>query len=302
MRVDNQLRGRAGRQGDPGSSEFFVSLDDEILLKTASDSLVDNIRGLAASQVREDGVVDVPGMASHFVRVQSEVASRDRESRRSVVEYDEVLDVQRREVYAQRESLLSEDWQWLLRPMVVEAVEDVLVSCGVVKGSRVVCGENVGEVASRVAGVLGGGTEFDVQQELESSSSLPVVVRALSRIGFEQLESARLRVEDEGGEFGFATRAAAVGVLDGVWQSHLEAVELLRDGVGLRSIAQLNPLVEYQREASEAFDRVGVRVRCGLVRLVLCGRVVGGVSESSGGGLNRAARRRQERELRRVGD
>lgn len=302
VRVDNQLRGRAGRQGDPGSSEFFVSLDDEILLKTASDSLVDNIRGLAASQVREDGVVDVPGMASHFVRVQSEVSSRDRESRRSVVEYDEVLDVQRREVYAQREALLSEDWQWLLRPMVVEAVEDVLVSCGVVKGSRVVCGENVGEVASRVAGVLGEGTEFDVRQELESSSSLAVVVKALSRIGFEQLESARLRVEDEGGEFGFATRAAAVGVLDGVWQSHLESVELLRDGVGLRSIAQLNPLVEYQREASEAFDRVGVRVRRGLVRLVLCGRVVGGVSESSGGGLNRAARRRRERELRRVGE
>lgn len=287
-RIDNQLRGRSGRQGNPGKSKFFLSLDDAILSKVVDDKAADVFRSLVGHENGEP----MPGsMTRHLYNAQSEISNRDRESRRMTGDYDSVLDSQRLEIYKQRAEILENSF-------TVEDGIDLIVETA----SEAV--DLAGVLNSRKATIASlSDSEYDtlVRTVVENMSGLPDrsfwekirsgsmdesdystldrngLVAAISQWSLERMQEVKQGVESELGDvddpFSKVVAGVAVRTIDEQWQSHIQEMTMLRDGINLRSVAQLNPLVEYQRESEASFNEMAKNIRSTLIRALLTGRV-----------------------------
>ena len=262
-RIDNQLRGRSGRQGDPGSSRFYLALDDSLLRIFAGDRLKTIMERL---KMPEGEAIEHPLVSRSLESAQRKVESRNFDIRKQLLEYDDVANDQRKVIYTQRNELLeTEDISETITAMRQGVVHDVF--------RRFVPAESVEEQWELPA----------LEKELAAEWLLPLPVvdwfkseptlgdEAIVKRIIEQADASYLaKVELVGAEsFHQFERNVMLQSLDTHWREHLAALDHLRQGIHLRGYAQKNPKQEYKREAFELFETLLDSVRVEVTRLLM---------------------------------
>jgi preprotein translocase subunit SecA len=262
-RIDNQLRGRAGRQGDPGSSRFYLSLEDPLLRIFGGERLGTIMQKL---KMPDGEPIEHPIVNRSIAKAQNRVESRNFDIRKQLLEYDDVANDQRRVIYQQRNELLEgEDIADTIRNMVRGQVEDTV--------KLHVPPESVEEQwdIPALTGVLAGDYQIDapVAQWMKENSELTDEMMR-ERI-VDQAEAAwRQRETLVGPELMRQfERSLMLQTLDHHWRDHLAALDHLRQGIHLRGYAQKNPKQEYKREAFELFSDMLDRIKQDVVKVVL---------------------------------
>jgi preprotein translocase subunit SecA len=244
-RIDNQLRGRSGRQGDPGESRFYLSLGDDLMRLFKSD-IVEWV--LQALNIPDDQPIENKRVSSSIASAQSQVEAQNFETRKNILKYDDVMNRQRHAVYGDRRKVLEgADVESRLRATVDTVVEQYVV--GATEGFA---------------------EDWDLEQLWTNMNTLYPV--SLSRAEYEErddLDQATLIADfTTDAQAAYDRREESLGtdvmrelerrvlltVLDRKWREHLYEMDYLREGIGLRAMAQRDPLVEYQREGGDMFN------------------------------------------------
>jgi preprotein translocase subunit SecA len=245
-RIDNQLRGRSGRQGDPGSSRFYVSLGDELMRLFGSDRLVGIMDKLG---LQEGEVIEHPWVSRSIEIAQKRVEQQNFEIRKQLLEYDNVMNKQREIIYRQRRQILEG----------ADLREEVLGAAGRVIARTLPA--FLGDASRGEPDDLAGLSGF-----LKAKLGLEIAVSALEKPGPAGLEeqlaaAARAFYEEKEKNIGpellrYLERMAYLQIVDSKWKDHLYAMDYLREGIGLRAYGQRDPLIEYKREAFEMFAQM----------------------------------------------
>jgi preprotein translocase subunit SecA len=279
-RIDNQLRGRSGRQGDPGETQFFVSLDDDVMRVFGGERMKGLMKKL---RIPEDEPIENRLVSRAIASAQERVEGYYFDMRKQVLSYDDVLNRQRNAIYTLRRSLLIKGtWkepqqaaenihQTLLNLLQLQAAELV----GAHTAAPVIDDWNIEEIAEVLAALVGGEVTL-IQANLNKT------VATAKRAGVEeareglkqavhQLTESRLQQRQE--ELGREAlenleRAAAMRAIDTYWMEHLDTMDYLRTGIGLRGYGQRDPLVEYQKEGHRLFQQLMKRIKETLVEVV----------------------------------
>jgi len=262
-RIDNQLRGRAGRQGDPGSSRFYLSLDDPLLRIFAGDRLKAIMERL---KMPEGEAIEHPLVSRSLESAQRKVEGRNFDIRKQLLEYDDVANDQRKVIYAQRNELLeSDDISETITAMRHGVIHSLF---------RVHVPEDSVEEQWELAGL-----EKALQGELLLEVPVQAWVASEPNLADDAILERIIGVADEA----YAAKIALVGAenfhqfernvmlqsLDTHWREHLAALDHLRQGIHLRGYAQKNPKQEYKREAFELFENLLEAVRNDVTRLLV---------------------------------
>ena len=236
-RIDNQLRGRSGRQGDPGTSRFFVSLDDSLMRLFASDS-VKNVVGKLG--LKDGEPLENKMLTNAIEKAQLRVEERNFEIRKRLLDYDNVLNEQRNYIYEQRDEILKDED---LSKRVLDNISDLVNS---------LYEENKKDINSFRDSLLREfTTDFSLsEEELNSSDVLNIINQRAERI----IQDKENLISKE--QFNIFLRSLYLRNIDKRWIDHLDALEDIKDAASLRSYAQKNPLVEYKNEAGDAYDRM----------------------------------------------
>jgi preprotein translocase subunit SecA len=253
-RIDNQLRGRAGRQGDPGSSRFYLSLDDDLMKRFASE----RVASLMGRMGLEDDVAIESGLVSKTVEsAQSRVEGYNFDIRKRVVEYDDVINKQRETIYAERDKVLrNEDLTETVRGFLDEEMAAL--------GDQFAGDPSPSEwnleglaAALRAMGLEGAGTtEADLDAAAVTRDDLIVHLRDLA-------DDALATRESEHGEevWSQVERFVLLRTIDSLWVEHLTELDDMRRGIGLRGYAQQDPLNEFRREAFRLYEELRDLIR-----------------------------------------
>jgi preprotein translocase subunit SecA len=242
-RIDNQLRGRSGRQGDPGSSRFYVSLGDDLMRLFGSDRLIGIMDKLG---LEEGQVIEHPWVTKSIEIAQRRIEQHNFEIRKQLLEYDNVMNKQREVIYGQRRSVLE---GVSLREDILEKVQAILADM-----LATYLSDNSSPQEWDIPGFLNAvklkfGLEINIAkiQELDKNA----IKEELSKI---LLGAYQERERSIGGELlRHMERMVSLQVIDTKWKDHLYAMDNLREGIGLRAYGQRDPLIEYKREAFEMF-------------------------------------------------
>ena len=285
-RIDNQLRGRAGRQGDPGSSRFYLSLEDDLMKRFASD----RVAGLMERLGLEDDVAIESKLVSKTIEsAQSRVEGFNFDIRKRVVEFDDVINKQRETIYAERDKVLhNEDLTDTVRAFVDEEL-DVLVA-QYVSGTVADDWNMEGLAAALVAmGVDGEGTSADELWELGGPEA---VLDHLVEIADASLEKRSAEVGEA--DWAMVERFVLLRTIDSLWVEHLTELDDMRRGIGLRGYAQQDPLNEFRREAFRLYEELRGLIRHQVATTIFRVSVTRQPTQSpigvpSGAGIGRAA-------------
>src|SRR6266851_2250768 len=258
-RIDNQLRGRAGRQGDPGSSRFFVSLEDELMRRFGGASIAGLMDKLG---LEEDVPLEHPWVSRAIENAQQKVEAYNFDIRKHVVEYDDVLNRQRDVIYGDRDRVLFEE---NLKPLIMEWVEQTLVQLtgDALSGDR--RDWDIETLRQQVERIFPMPENFS-WDEVEHLMDREEVVDHL----MELAEAAYDHKEHELGhdQMRLMERIWMLNVIDRLWIAHLTAIDDLREGIGLRAYGQRDPLIEYKVEAATMFDELQASVRADVVNAI----------------------------------
>ncbi len=250
-RIDNQLRGRAGRQGDPGESRFYLSLTDD-LMRLFKNGLAETM--LARTNLPEDVAIESGIVTRAIASAQSQIEARNAEIRKNVLKYDDVLNRQREAIYADRRQILEgDDIQDRIGHFIEDSIE-AMIDSHTGEGhteswdfdalwtelkTLYPVSVTVEEVVAEAGGSKGKVTAEGLKRELLSDAQIAYSARE------EQLGEAAMRELE---------RRVVLQVLDRRWRDHLYEMDYLKDGIGLRAMAQRDPLIEYQREGFQMFQ------------------------------------------------
>jgi preprotein translocase subunit SecA len=261
-RIDNQLRGRAGRQGDPGSSRFYLSLEDPLLRIFAGD----RVRAIMERLRMPEGEAIEAGIVTRSIEsAQRKVEARNFDIRKQLLEYDDVANDQRKVIYQQRNELLeAQDITETITAMRQAVITDVVhqfIPAGSIEEQW---------QAPELEEVLRNDWQLDlaIQEMISESQSLDAedIVDAVLAAADENYEA---KVEQVGREaFSAFERSVMLQTLDRFWREHLAALDHLRQGIHLRGYAQKNPKQEYKREAFELFEALLNIVKTEVTRIV----------------------------------
>jgi preprotein translocase subunit SecA len=254
-RIDNQLRGRAGRQGDPGASKFFISLDDDLMrIFAATDKLREYLRKMGA---QEDEAISHRYISKSLEKAQQRVEARNFDIRKHLLRYDDVMNDQRKIVYAQRRELMEKE---SIKEMVEEIRQDVAYE--LVQGH--LPSDTVANNWDFEALKLECETVFDVQLDIQKIQAMPNVSAAFLTQTIIDLSDERAKnLEATLGDLAVrhAEKTVLLRILDQHWKEHLLALDHIRHGINLRAYAQGNPLNEYKREAFNQFQLMMGRLK-----------------------------------------
>ena len=249
-RIDNQLRGRSGRQGDPGESRFYLSLEDD-LMRLFKGNVVDAF--LTRFNIPDDVPIEAKMVTNAIKSAQSQVEAQNFETRKNVLKYDDVMNRQRQVIYAERRRVLEgEDIHDQIAPMLADTVEGYV---------RSATSDGFPEEWDLEQLWTALGTLYPVGvtiEELEAASGGDRAALTTEYLVAELLEDAAAALERREQELGPEAmreleRRVVLSVLDRKWREHLYEMDYLREGIGLRAMAQRDPLVEYQREGFDLF-------------------------------------------------
>ncbi|MBI2247365.1 MAG: preprotein translocase subunit SecA [Armatimonadetes bacterium] len=257
-RIDNQLRGRSGRQGDSGSSRFYIGLDDELMRLFAGQRIASIMDRLG---IEEDTPIEHPLVTRQIESAQKKVEQYHFDIRKHVLEYDDVMNVQRKVIYGERRKVLHGD---SLRENILDMIERqvrALVDAH--------CPQDAGPEEWDLAGLAEAAVQLipalaDV--DVGSPSSREGLSEQLVTAALEAYERKETEIGSE--HMREIERLVLLQNIDRKWIDHLYNMEALRDGIGLRAYAQVNPLIEYQREGYDLFQEMLEEVQDETVRVL----------------------------------
>ncbi len=259
-RIDNQLRGRSGRQGDPGSSRFYLSLEDDFLRLFAAQTLSNLMDRLG---VEEDEPIESPMLTRAIESAQKKVESRNFDMRKQVLQYDDVMNLQREVVYKQRKDILTkENLREDILHMLSELIDDALT---------VHCPANLHPEEWEMQPLLDSLDEIFLSDGVLKAEDLEGQGReALHEVILEAGTKVYAEKEEEFGSEAMREleRMILLRVVDSKWMEHLDAMDNLREGVGLRAYGQQDPLVEYKKEAYEMYQDMLGSIREEVIRMM----------------------------------
>ena len=248
-RIDNQLRGRSGRQGDPGESQFFLSLEDDIMRLFGGDRVKAMMNSLG---VDEDTPIDQRILSNAIEAAQKKVESRNFQTRKNVLEYDDVMNVQRQVIYEQRRKVLDgEDLHASIEAMLRWVVEG-FVHAALGEQDYLSDREQLQELLRNFEGTFfPAGALTLTDRELSQVNKQELTQRLLA-LCQETYHEKELRYTEKA--MREVERVITLRVVDEFWMDHIDAMSDLRQGIGLRAYGQSNPVVEYKREGYEMFE------------------------------------------------
>lgn len=265
-RIDNQLRGRSGRQGDPGESRFYVSIEDDLMRLFGST----NLEGLMDRLGMDDNMpIENKMISKALENAQKKVENRNFGIRKNVLEYDDVINKQRTVIYEERKKVLfGEDLKETVLSMIHDVIDQVVGSfAGELKYSDlweldallIYLDQNVLPDHDLNKEALLGLTKHEVKELMEAKTLLLYEERE------KELSSETMREIE---------KAIMLRIIDNKWMDHIDAMDQLRNGINLRAYGQKDPLIEYKFEAFEAFQAMIFSIKEDVVRYVLRVRVV----------------------------
>ena len=246
-RIDNQLRGRSGRQGDPGDSKFFLALDDDLMRIFGAARLNGMLTTLG---LKTGEAITHPWITKALEKAQKRVEARYFESRKELLKYDDVMNEQRGVIYKQRDDLMTSDD---LAPLSRELIGDVV---------EMICENNIPEKSHPQDWNTGGIHDAMLRTfalDITDIENWKTDETITERKAYEVLYNLAMRRFDaQAAKYGpelmqTASRQMMLGALDAVWKRHLQQMDYLQTAIGLRGYAQKNPLYEYKREALDLF-------------------------------------------------
>ncbi len=258
-RIDNQLRGRSGRQGDPGESRFYISLEDDLMRRFQGEriqSIMDKLKLPDNERIEQNMVT------KSIERAQAQVESLNFEIRKNVLKFDQVLNQQREVIYKWRRRLLKSDD---ITDLIYEWLEDVneVLHNNIENHKRNY--ENLDHFESLV--------HEELNLLLNESNKLSILNNTKLN---EELEISSLisklfdqNAESNNVDFWNIARLSSLSFIDQLWKNHLSEMDYLRSGIGLRAMGQRDPLVEYQKEGYDLFEELIYNVKLSVVRLLL---------------------------------
>lgn len=267
-RIDNQLRGRSGRQGDPGETRFYLSMRDELMVRFVGQSMENMMNRL---NVPDDVPIEAKMVSNAIKGAQSQVENQNFEMRKNVLKYDEVLNEQRKVVYGERQEILaSKDIKDQVRRMIsstVGAYVDGATMEGYVEDWDLQELWHALESLygpSKTAQELIDGDEYGKPGELTAEQLREALIDD-AQAQYDQLEA---NVAEIGGEEQIRNveRMVILPIIDTKWREHLYEMDYLKEGIGLRAMAQRDPLVEYQKEGGDMFNAMNEAIQEETVR------------------------------------
>jgi preprotein translocase subunit SecA len=263
-RIDNQLRGRSGRQGDPGSSRFYLALDDDLMRLFGSDRL----KGLMDKLGMEDGEPIENRMVSRAIEnAQKRVEAHNFEIRKQLLDYDNVMNQQREVIYSRRRELMgSNEPEAFVQEHIEEIVDEIFAPFAALKGEP--DPELLEVAAAQIEDILDYKIELADGGEAEKQAVLEAVAG-------RQRELA----ETAGAHYKEVARYFLLDSLDRHWKEHLLSMDHLRDGIGLRGYGQKDPKQEYKREGFELFQQLIYNMRDAAIRALSRVRIRSEVQE-----------------------
>ena len=287
-RIDNQLRGRAGRQGDPGETRFFLSLEDDIMRLFGSERVMGMMEKLG---VDEDTPIEQKMLTSAIENAQKQVESRNFQIRKSTLEYDDVMNTQREVIYKQRRQVLDgEDLQDNIQKMITMVIENAVH--GHMGESEHLTAEEWRSATEPFRNVFLHPDDLKYTDEELAGLSADALCEKLQ----EKASAIYAAKEQELGSplMRELERVVMLRVVDEYWMDHIDAMQELRQGIGLRAYGQNDPIIEYKREGYDMFEEMIGAIQEETVRRLFLARVqVGGqvqrervakVTGESGGG------------------
>ena len=259
-RIDNQLRGRAGRQGDPGETRFYLSLEDDIMRLFGSERVMGMMEALG---VDEDTPIEQKMLTGAIESAQKRVESKNFLTRKTVLEYDDVMNTQREVIYKQRREVLDgKDLTDSVQTMLQNVVTRQVMSHPMESGHYTT--EDYAAITAPFKGVFLDPREGDLTDATLADFDAKGLADYL-------LEKARARYAQREAEFGpemarEIERVVMLRVVDEYWMDHIDAMTELRQGIGLRAYGQSDPKVEYKREGYEMFEAMVAAIQEETVR------------------------------------
>ncbi len=261
-RIDNQLRGRSGRQGDPGSTRFYVSLEDDIMRLFGGDQVA---RLMTAFNLPEDVPLEHPMVSRAIEQAQVKVEGFHFDSRKHLVEYDDVLSKQREIVYRRRRKILEGE---ALRDKILESVSaevSMIVSAYTTENDTTFDRQKiVTEFCSIIP--FDENSQHQLVTQLEQMHSSSEITEFLQKLATDMYEGREKQMTPE--ISAQIERWVSLNVIDNLWMDHLDGIDDLREGIGLRGYGQRDPLVEYKNEAFTMFERLMATIDSEIVHRV----------------------------------
>ena len=266
-RIDNQLRGRAGRQGDPGESSFYISMEDDLMRLFGSERIQAMMDTLG---IEDDEPIDQKILSGAIENAQKKVESRNYAVRKHVLEYDDVMNKQREIIYGQRLKVLSgEDVSNNIKGMIDDTIERTVDAA--VGEQKVITDEMLEQIKRRFVGlfIMPDALTYTPEEKDDlNADKLKNELKEKAHQVYEAKENAlgsQIMRELE--------RVVLLRNVDTKWMDHIDAMTELRNGIGLRAYGQYNPVIEYKREGFDMFDAMIDSIREDTVRMIYLAQV-----------------------------
>lgn len=266
-RIDNQLRGRSGRQGDPGVSQFYLSLEDDLMRRAGSDAIQQLLERLKIEG--DDAVIQSRMITRQIESAQERIEGNNYDTRRSVLRYDDVMREQREVIYSQREEIILQDesLNYVTIPMIQRTIDRYVDLYTQEENPK---DWNLSYLVEFAHTVLLREESLE-EKDLEGKTAREIrdYLHKIARENYtnqkEELENEEMFLEFE--------KVVILRVVDQQWTDHIDEMDQLRQGIGLRSYGQTDPLIEYQQEGYRLFEEMIADIEYEVTRLLLKSRI-----------------------------
>ncbi len=258
-RIDNQLRGRSGRQGDPGSTIFFISLQDELMRIFGGDSIDGMLQKLG---LKENESIDHPWINKAMERAQKKVESRNFDIRKTLIKFDDVMNDQRQVIFSQRLKILKE---LNINGILKDFFDEILIALNITRANFQKSGDEknyLSEIKNITGNVISDSKllDFGKQNESEFNKNIQNL--------YDEKKDKRIKIlgEDQNNSL---EKKIFLQIIDFSWRSHLQYLEQLRQVIGLRQYGQKDPLSEFKKEAFVLFEGLLLKIKNDLIKFLL---------------------------------
>ncbi|WP_436675814.1 preprotein translocase subunit SecA [Lactiplantibacillus plantarum] len=261
-RIDNQLRGRAGRQGDPGMSQFYLSLEDDLMLRFGSERIKNFLQRMNVED--DDAVIQSRMITRQVESAQKRVEGNNYDSRKNVLQYDDVMRAQREVIYGERQQVIMEEKS--LKPVIMPMIKRTVERTVQLHMQGDAKDWDLDAVVDFAQAAMVKEDSISVA-DLKGKSPAEVEAYLMDRVDKIYADKAK-QLYDAGQMLEFE-KVVILRVVDSHWTDHIDAMDQLRQSIGLRGYGQLNPLVEYQREGYQMFEEMVADIDYDTTRLFM---------------------------------